>query len=73
MTTHFPIGLDGRMRDENGEIREKRSDTLTRTLRGEYGDKFAPGTRSDATLGTLKDRAGVETLNELLRVYRIKK
>jgi hypothetical protein len=26
-TKHFPKGLDGRMRDQSGEIRQKRSDT----------------------------------------------
>jgi hypothetical protein len=32
MTKHFPKGLDGRMRDRDGEIRKKRSDTLVKTL-----------------------------------------
>ena len=27
VTKHFPTGLDGRMRDQDGEIRQKRSDT----------------------------------------------
>lgn len=44
-------GLDERSRDENGTIRRKRSDTLISTLRQEYGDDFAAGMRSDATLG----------------------
>ena len=26
-TKHYPKGLDNRMRDKNGEIRQKRSDT----------------------------------------------
>ncbi len=30
---HFPKGLDGRMRDQNGEIRKKREDTKAGTLR----------------------------------------
>jgi hypothetical protein len=33
MTKHYPKGLDGRMRDGDGEIRKKRSDTLVKTLR----------------------------------------
>ena len=37
---HFPKGLDDRMRDKDGEIRRKRSDTLVGTLRGEYGRGF---------------------------------
>ncbi len=46
-------GLDDRCRDENGEIRRKRSDTLVGTLRREYGENFAEGFRSDAKLGTV--------------------
>ena len=57
-------GLDRRCRDEDGTIRKKRSDTLVRTLRKEYGDDFAAGTRSDATLGTVLDKAGVDSLSE---------
>jgi hypothetical protein len=30
---HFPTGLDNRMRDHDGEIRKKRSDTKIETLR----------------------------------------
>ena len=44
-TTHFPKGLDNRMRDQNGEIRQKRSDTKVATLRETYGDDFAKGYR----------------------------
>ena len=46
-------GLDGRQRDENGQIREKRGDTRVGTLRQEYGDKFAKGYRSDTKLQTV--------------------
>jgi hypothetical protein len=60
-------GLDERCRDENGTIRRKRSDTLIGTLRQEYGDDFAAGMRSDATLGTLLERTGAESLTEYLR------
>jgi hypothetical protein len=63
-------GLDGRCRDEDGEIRRKRSDTLVRTLRREYGEDFAPGIREDATLGTVLDRAGAESLSEYLKDQR---
>ena len=45
MTKHYPKGLDGRMRDQDGEIRQKRSDTLVKTLRNEYGENFAAGSR----------------------------
>lgn len=64
---HFPKGLDDRMRDSNGEIRQKRSDTLVGTLRGIYGDDFAKGYRSDAKLGTVLQREQVDTLSQLLK------
>ena len=63
-------GLDDRCRDQNGEIRHKRSDTLVGTLRKEYGEDFAKGTRSDATLGTVLDKTGAESLSQLLRKKR---
>ncbi len=67
---HYPTGLDGRMRDTDGEIRKKRSDTLVRTLREEYGEGFAKDYRSDAKLGTVLEREGVATLDELLKKGR---
>ncbi len=66
-TKHFSKGLDGRMRDQNGEIRQKRSDTKVGTLRQTYGDEFAQGYRSDARLGTVLKREGVTTLDQLLK------
>jgi hypothetical protein len=66
-TKHFPKGLDDRMRDQNGEIRQKRSDTKVETLRKTYGDDFAKGYRSDAQLGTVLKREGVDTLDQLLK------
>jgi hypothetical protein len=67
MTKHFPKGLDDRMRDRDGEIRKKRSDTLVETLRKEYGEGFAPGYRSDAQLGTVLKREGGDTVDQLLK------
>lgn len=64
---HFPTGLDDRMRDHDGEIRKKRSDTKVETLREIYGPEFAKGYRSDATLGTVLQRAGLDTLDQLLK------
>ena len=60
-------GLDDRCRDADGEIRRKRSDTLVETLRREYGEDFAQDFRSDAKLGTVLKREGVETLDQLLK------
>jgi hypothetical protein len=64
---HYPTGLDERMRDHDGEIRKKRSDTLVGTLRDTYGPDFAKGYRSDAKLGTVLNKEGVATLDELLK------
>lgn len=60
-------GLDGRSRNEDGEIRRKRSDTLVRTLRDTYGDGFLSHYRSDAQLGTVLRREGVDDLSDLLK------
>ena len=59
-------GLDGRQRDENGQIREKRGDTRVGTLRQEYGDNFAKGYRSDTKLQTVRTDTG-KSLSELVR------
>lgn len=65
----LPRGLDGRARDQNppkgGQIREKRADTKVGTLREEYGQDFAPGFRSDAHLGTVRERTG-KSLHQLV-------
>jgi len=69
-TRHFPKGLDDRQRDQDGQIRKKRGDTLVRTLREEYGDSFAKGYRADARLDTVLEREGVESLDQLLKKGR---
>jgi hypothetical protein len=60
-------GLDNRCRDENGEIRRKRSDTLVGTLRKEYGDDFAEDFRSDAKLGTVLRETDSTSLSDYLK------
>ncbi|MFY9294886.1 MAG: hypothetical protein WAP03_30015 [Methylorubrum rhodinum] len=60
-------GLDGRHRDQNGQIRQKNSNTLVRTLREQYGDNFAEGYRSDAHLGTVLEREAASSLSDLLK------
>ncbi len=60
-------GLDNRCRDLDGEIRQKRGDTLVRTLRETYGPDFAAGVRSDTRLVTLRQRAGGASLSKLLK------
>jgi hypothetical protein len=70
VTNHFPKGLDGRMRDSDGEIRKKRGDTLIGTIRKEYGDHVAEGYRADAKLGTVLKKEGLESLDQLLKQKR---
>ncbi len=67
---HHQIGLDSRTRDDDGEIRQKRGDTLVRTLRQTYGPDFAPGGRSDMRLDTLRERVGEESLSQMLKAGR---
>jgi len=62
---HFPKGLDGRMRDNDGEIHKKRSDTLVGTLRKEYGDDFLSKYRSDTKLGTVLKDKNLDSLDQL--------
>ena len=62
-------GLDERCRDNDGEIRQKRGDTLVGTLRKTYGEDFAAGVRADARLDTLRDRTG-ESLSQLVKNSR---
>ena len=67
MGKNCDTGLDNRCRDENGEIRRKRSDTLVGTLRREYGDDFAEGFRSDAKLGTVLRETDSASLSDFLK------
>lgn len=60
-------GLDGRHRNNDGETRAKRGDTLVGTLRRTYGEDFLDGTRADARLDTILDRKGLDSLDDLLR------
>ena len=66
---HCNVGLDERCRDNDGEIRQKRGDTLVGTLRKTYGDDFAPGVRADARLDTLRERTG-ESLSQMVKTSR---
>jgi hypothetical protein len=70
MGKNCDTGLDNRCRDENGEIRRKRSDTLVGTLRREYGDDFASDFRSNATLGTVLRETDSASLSEYLKHRR---
>ena len=65
MTKHYPHGLDNRQRDQDGRIRQKRSDTLVGTLRKELGENFEKEYRSDTKLGTILKDKGVSSLDQL--------
>jgi hypothetical protein len=65
--TNCNDGLDDRCRDLDGEIRQKRGDTLVRTLRKTYGPDFAPGVRGDMRLDTLRERMGGESLSKIVK------
>lgn len=66
MSKHCHTGLDDRCRDQDGEIRQKRGDTLVGTLRKTYGPDFASGVRSDMRLDTLRERTG-HSLSKILK------
>ncbi len=57
-------GIDGRHRDDDGEIRRKNGNTQIGTLRDTYGPNFAPGFRSDTKLENLLDRTGTKSLSD---------
>ena len=63
---HKQPGLDGRYRDNDGEIRRKRSDTHIGTVRKEYPG-FAPGVRSNMQLGNYLEREGFDSLSDALK------
>jgi hypothetical protein len=66
MSKYCRTGLDDRCRDQDGEIRQKRGDTLVGTLRKSYGPDFASGVRSDMRLDTLRERTGY-SLSKILK------
>lgn len=58
-------GLDGRHRDEDGEIRQKRGDTLNRNL-----PQPIPEFRSDATLGYMREVTGKVSEKDVARAAK---
>ena len=57
-----------RTRDDDGELRRKRGDTLVGNLEKEYDVDF--GVRSDMRLDTLRDQTGLTSIEDLLRHAR---
>lgn len=58
-------GMRGaRTRNENGQLRRKRSDTHVGTIEEQYDVDL--GSRSDKHLGTVLEEQGAKSLNDLL-------
>ncbi len=60
-------GLDGRHRDKDGRIEQKHGNTRVDTLRDTYGDRIPTNVRGDMKLSTLLERAGQQSLTQLLK------
>lgn len=63
--THQP-GLNGRQRNQDGRIRQKRADTLIATLRATYGQSFASGFPGCWTLGLVREVSGM-SLSQMVK------
>jgi hypothetical protein len=66
----MPKGLDNRERDENGRIREKSGAAKIKNLTDKYPElkAFSP----DATLSGIRNRYGVQSLDEIRKLGREK-
>lgn len=53
-----------RTRDNDGELRQKRGDTHVGNIEREYGVDF--GVRSDMRLDTLRERTGLNSIEDLV-------
>ncbi|MFA6038697.1 MAG: hypothetical protein WCV62_01615 [Candidatus Peribacteraceae bacterium] len=62
-------GMKGyRSRNDDGELRDKRDDTLMRTIEKQYHRDF--DVRGDMKLGNFLKREGYDSLNDLLHKER---
>jgi len=57
-----------RTRDDNGQLRQKRADTLVGNIEREYDVDF--GVRSDMELGTLRQQTGLTSIDALVNKAR---
>lgn len=58
-------GMKGpRSRNEDGELRQKRGDTLIGTIEDQYGVDF--GVHSDMKLDTQRERIGARSIEDLI-------
>lgn len=63
-------GLDGRHRDEDGRIERKHGNTKIKNLKDQYPE--LKNFRNEDTLGDVRDRYGVDSLDALLQKLRDK-
>jgi hypothetical protein len=62
-------GMRGnRARDESGQLREKRGDTLVGTIETEYGVDL--GVRRDMRLDTSRERSGLTSIKDIVEQAR---
>jgi hypothetical protein len=62
---HDAPGMKGqRSRNQDGELRQKRSDTKVETIEKQYGIDLH--VRGDMQIGTYLDREGIPSLNDLV-------
>ena len=62
-------GMRGqRTRNKGGQLRDKRDDTLIRTIEKQYNVDL--GVRGDMQLGTYLKRHGIKSLNDLINDKR---
>jgi hypothetical protein len=62
-------GMRGnRTRDESGQLREKRGDTLVGTIENEYGVDL--GVRTDMRLDTYRERTGLTSIKDIVEQAR---
>jgi len=57
-------GDENRSRDEDGQVRAKRSDTHMGTIEEQYGRNF--GVRSDVQLGNFLEKNNLDSLHQLI-------
>jgi len=62
------MSLPKHQRTEQGTFRRERADSLVKNLRKEYPE--LQGINGNMQLGTLRDRLGVDSLDQVLRKLR---
>ena len=63
-------GVDGRHRDQNGEISHKHGNTLVGTLRKIYGQSFAAGYPEAVKLSEVLNQLNETSLSQLQRDHK---